>query len=772
MSPADSDPVLGLIQLVGANRIEILRPVLECAEKEGKLFRFLESSALKISEKEPKLERTDPHPALKCAVRMGELDMVNELVSFYRKASKLDAFVRSDVLVPLFDTALVQKTWDIADRLLEIASELDTNAATDPETKLQLQQRLDEANWNQPENVERTVSNWIASETRILRHAFVWRLDGVVEHVIALTEKHPEISAALVDNFRTSISEQGVMMVERLSDNLSDCHQGLEKHTTGLLEFNTDLIARYAKLSEAPRSPKIVLKDAKNIVHLAKRAEQIYFISDNIAEDAVNYADELDNIDVSITIERGQPNDSALPADITCHYWFEYTRASESVGNSFANVQRILAAERAGNASGIVSQSTSSEGHPDINTLSPSPMAHPRLLESLLETFAGLRWQHHASAKSWLESFNRVFSNEKLAMDYVYAAFSTSPTEWSRTAMFLGYPYSFNLLELSSSDSMVIDNIFNRLVGLRVPNEQFPAAPWERFLVMEPQLVRLLPLAAKVNEYVTDSQTDYPAHLPGFKSLILETCLKGLGLNAHQLIADRLRDALKNSRGRTNSLTPEDKICSAYSIPIKGLDPNGLDYLDGLLELGLFGDASLAMGPTLFLVSGNDSHEKYLLAVECLKTLANDHTVSSKGDYYSFMRCDRTTTLAIQKQIALCFQNTQGSESSGGAVVDEEDVVGYESVTRGPIECAFKCWNMRNLLAHFSLGGRKETKSPQGLSWDAIAMFAKVCSSIIDKSRSAAMVNMAAEDAARAAAQLKRDSMTLDPVPSDAKRLT
>ena len=173
MSREGSDLVSGLTQLVEANRLQAVRSVLELAEREGKLFRFLEGSALKISEKDSKLERSHLHPALHCAVRMGKLDMVNELVSFYRKASKLDAFVRKDVVVPLFDTALVQKTSDIADTLWRIAGELDTKAASCASTKTQLLKRFEDANWNPPEHVEKTVSNWLASTTRILRHAFV-----------------------------------------------------------------------------------------------------------------------------------------------------------------------------------------------------------------------------------------------------------------------------------------------------------------------------------------------------------------------------------------------------------------------------------------------------------------------------------------------------------------------------------------------------------------------------------------------------------------------
>jgi len=285
---------------------------------------------------------------------------------------------------------------------------------------------------------------------------------------------------------------------------------------------------------------------------------------------------------------------------------------------------------------------------------------------------------------------------------------------------------------------------------------------------MEPQLVRLLPLAAKIDQYVTASEAQYPTHLSGFKALILETCIKELGLDAHPMIAERLRDSQRIGRARTNSLTPADKVCSAYCIPIKRLDPARLNYLEGLLELGLFGDASLAMGPDLLLVSDNDSHEQYSLAVECLRALANNKTPTRYSDYYRFVHGDRSTTLAIQGQIVRGFESNPGSEGNGSAGKEKIDVIGYESVTRGPIECKFGFFEMRNLLARFSLGGCERGQPPKWFSWDAIATFPKACSAVIDKAREGAVVDMAAKDAD----QLKRESMTLDPGLDDSKRLT
>jgi hypothetical protein len=512
-----------------------------------------------------------------------------------------------------------------------------------------------------------------------------------------------------------------------------------------------------------------VLEDARNLVYLAKRTEQIDSLAwEEKADGPVIKASDLDSIDVSITFELGQPNDSAPLVDISCEQYFEYSRAAASFSKSVTETFERLGQQNAGNVSGYISQSKYSAAFPDLGTLSQSPISQAPLLESLLETFAGLRWRHHASAKSWLEGFNRVFSSEKSAMEYLRSAFSTSPTDWSRNAIFLAYPYDFNLLALSSNDSMVTESIFDRLLGLKVPKEQFSAAPWEKFLCMEPQLVRLLPLAAKVDEYVADSRTEYPTHLTGFKELILETCIKALSLDAHPIIAARLRDSLGTCRARTNSLTPADKVRSACCIPIKGLDPARLNYLEGLLELGLFGDASLAMGPDLLLVSDNDSHEQYSIAVECLRALANDKTPTRTSKYYRFVDGDSSTTLTIQKQIALCFESNPGSEGNGSAVEEKIDVIGSESVTRGPIECKFGFFKMRNLLARFSLGGRREDEPPKWCSWDAIALFPKVCSVIIDKAERAAMVDMAAE----AAAELQRRSMVVDALPDDSKRLT
>lgn len=103
----------------------------------------------------------------------------------------------------------------------------------------------------------------------------MWRLEGVVEHVIGLAEKHPATMVALVENFTTSISKQALQILERLEDTLPEGNEALKEHATEVLKLSADLIKRYSNLADAPRDSETVLEDARNLVYLAKRTEQI-----------------------------------------------------------------------------------------------------------------------------------------------------------------------------------------------------------------------------------------------------------------------------------------------------------------------------------------------------------------------------------------------------------------------------------------------------------------------------------------------------------------
>jgi hypothetical protein len=200
-------PVHGLITLVEQNSLPVLDEVLKYADQKNGLYSLLWDPAFIFEETESKWRYTGNHSALICAVRMGHSAIVDKYLSACVKAPDINFLPSPSLLVQLFDTALMQKDFEVANRIWQVAQDIDTKATREEEFKNQLQKIF--MSWDPPQGVQKDMMSYLASKTKILRHCFDRRLSGVIEEVIKLAEKEPAAMKALSDNFKADIKKNG-----------------------------------------------------------------------------------------------------------------------------------------------------------------------------------------------------------------------------------------------------------------------------------------------------------------------------------------------------------------------------------------------------------------------------------------------------------------------------------------------------------------------------------------------------------------------------------